>query len=128
VKPRVFLTLRFLATFLVFSILAGLITWIGGLQIAQTWPFLLGAAGIAGLLAGIRKRHRFFAGFTIPSMVFLALSGFFSLFSFHLIPMRLKDFVLSYWLAIPAVSLACLFLSAVFFGWRRQAGRGKKSE
>ncbi len=128
VKPRVFLTLRFLATFLIFSTVAGLVTWVGGLRIVQTWPFFLGAAGFAGLLAGIRKRHRFSVGFTIPSMVFIALSGFFCLFSFHLIPMRLKDFILMYWPAIPVVSLACLFLSAFFFGWRRRAGRGKNSE
>ncbi|HWR13101.1 MAG TPA: hypothetical protein VN445_14850 [Rectinemataceae bacterium] len=127
-KPRVFLTLRFLTTFLIFSILAGLITWIGGLRLTQTWPFFLGSAGIAGLLAGIRKRHRFFAGFTIPSMAFLLLSAFFCLFSFGIIPMRLRDFVLSYWPAIPAVCLAFLVLSAVSFSSKGRGGHGKDAE
>jgi hypothetical protein len=128
VKPRVFLTLRFLFSFLILSALAGLITWIGGLRLDQAWPFFLGAVGAAGLHAGMRKRQRFSASFAIPSIVFLVLSVFFSLFSFKIIPMRLKDFVLDYWPVIPLASLVFLAFSTGFFRWNRhQGGRGKKA-
>lgn len=105
--------MRFLGSFLSLVVVAGLVTWILGLRMSQTWPFLLGAAGAAGLHSGMRKRKRFSADFVIPSIVFLVLSAFFSLFSFGMIPMRLKDFVLSYWLAIPGISLLLLASGAV---------------
>ncbi len=111
-KPRVFPTLRFLGSFLALACAAGLATWILGLRAAQAWPFLLGAAGAAGLHSGMRKRSRFSADYVVPSMAFLLLSGFFCLFSFRIIPMRLKDFVLSYWVAIPIVSIVLLVLGA----------------
>ena len=112
--PRVFLTLRFLITFLVLASIAGLVVLIGGLQPVQVWPFLLGAAGFAGLHAGIRKRKRYSADFAIPSAVFILLSVFFCLFSLGIIPMRLRDFVLRYWFAFPFAALLFLALSKIF--------------
>jgi len=129
VKPRVFLTLRFLLTFLVLVSVVGAGSWAIGLRFSQIWPFFPGAAGVAGLLAGIRKRKRVSADFAIPSIVFIILSAFFALFSLRILPMRLKDFVLAYWPAIPAFALLFLALSLVFFRRRRKsAGRGTKQE
>lgn len=123
VKPRVFLTLRFLLTFLILAGVVGLGSWASGLSFGQIWPFFPGAAGVAGLLAGIRKRRRVSADFAIPSIVFIILSAFFALFSLRILSMRLKDFVLVYWPAIPAFSIVFLALSLIFFRRRRRLAR-----
>ena len=125
-KPRVFLTLRFLLTFLILATFIAVAGWVTGLSIGQIWPFFPGAAGVAGLLAGLRKRRRVSADFAIPSIVFMMLSMFFALFSLRILPMRLKDFVLAYWPAIPAFALVFLALSlAAFRRRRRLAGKIK---
>lgn len=126
VKPRVFLTLRFLLTFLILAALVGAGGWLAGLRIGQIWPFFPGAVGIAGLLAGMRKRRRVSADFAIPSIVFIILSIFFALFSLRILPMRLKDFVLVYWPAIPVFALLFLALNLILFRRRhRPTGCGK---
>lgn len=126
--PRVFLTLRFFLSFLALSALAGLAAWIGGLDAAQAWPFLLAAAGLAGLGVGVRKRGRFSAEFVAPSMVFLALSVFFCLFSFRLIPMRLKDFVAGYWPLFPVAALGYLAFMLGNLCRRNRLRRDSRSE
>ncbi len=69
------------------------------------------------------------ADFAIPSVVFIILSAFFALFSLRILPMRLKDFVLAYWPAIPAFALLFLALSMAFFRNRRKptGWSGKRS-
>lgn len=118
--PRVFLTLKFLFTFLALAVIAGIASWIGGLRFDQAWPLLLGAAGLAGLYTGIGKRKRLSADFVIPSLAFFVLSAFFCLFAFDVITMRLKDFILRYW---PAVFAFSLILLAVGVGFSRKEGK-----
>lgn len=127
-KPRVFLTLRFLLTFLILATIVAVVSWVRELRIGQIWPFFPGAAGVAGLLAGIRKRRRVSADFAIPSIVFIMLSMFFALFSLRVLPMRLKDFVLAYWPAIPAFALIFLALSLVVFRKKRRLAEQRKGQ
>lgn len=124
--PRVFLTLKFLFTFLALAVVAVIASWIGGLRFDQAWPLLLGAAGLAGLYSGIGKRKRLSADFVIPSLAFFVLSAFFCLFAFGVIPMRLKDFILRYWPAVFAFSLVLLAMGAGFS--RRKSGKEKRND
>jgi hypothetical protein len=126
VTPRVFLTLKFMVTFLTLAVFAGICSWIGGLRFDQAWPLILGAAGLAGLYAGIGKRKRLSADFVIPSLVFFILSAFFCLFAFGVIQMRLKDFILLYWPALFALSLILLALGAFFS--RKEVGKDRQNE
>jgi len=120
VTPRVFLTLKFLVTFLALAFVTGVSSWFGGLRFDQAWPLVLGAAGLAGLYTGIGKRKRLSADFVIPSLAFFLLSAFFCLFAFDVISMRLKDFILRYWPALFALSLIFLILGA---GLSRRRGK-----
>lgn len=121
-KTRVFLTLRFFVTFLALASASLAATFALGLGPAQTWPLALASAGAAGLHAGRRTRQRYSASFTVPSLVFLFLAGFFSLFSFRIIPMRLKDFVVAYWFPLLVVSLAMTGATALFLRKLRDIG------
>jgi len=126
VTPRVFLTLKFMFTFLLLTVIAGISSWIGGLRFDQAWPLILGAAGLAGMYTGIGKRKRLSADFVIPSLVFFLLSAFFCLFAFGVIPMRLKDFILRYWPAVFALSLILLAVGAFFS--RKESGKDGRNE
>lgn len=121
-KTRVFLTLRFFVTLLVLASATLAATLALGLDPAQTWPLILASAGAAGLHAGRRTRQRYSASFTVPSLVFLFLAAFFSLFSFRIIPMRLKDFVVAYWFLILAVALALTGMTALLLRKLRDVG------
>lgn len=114
VRPRVFFTLKFLAAFALLAAFCGVIVAVGRIKIAMAWPLPLSAAGLAGIIAGIKKRGRFSADFIIPSVAFLLLSLFFCLFSFGIIPMRLKDFLVTYWALILLTSFV-LALVAFFY-------------
>jgi len=120
VRPRVFFTLKFFSAFAFFSALFGLIVWVGNVKIAMAWPLPISALGLAGIFAGIRKRSRFSADFIIPSAAFLMLSIFFCLFSFGIITMRLKDFLVAYW---PIALLSALFLSFLALLYSRKDSR-----
>jgi len=91
-----------------------------GFSLDQAWPFLPASAGAAGLYAGIRKRNRFSADFVIPSIAYLLLSGFFLLFSFDVIDLRLTEFVRLYWLPLLAFCVVFMILSVLFY---RKAGK-----
>ena len=119
-RPRVFFTLKFFSAFAFFSALFGLIVWVGNVKIAMAWPLPISALGLAGIFAGIRKRSRFSADFIIPSAAFLMLSIFFCLFSFGIITMRLKDFLVAYW---PIALLSALFLSFLALLYSRKDSR-----
>lgn len=124
-KTRVFLTLRFFVTLLVLSSVSLVVSLFFGLGFAQTWPFIVASAGIAGLYAGRRTRQRFSASFTVPSLVFLFLAVFFCFFSFRAIPMRLKDFVVAYWFPLLACCLAMTAVTALALRWLRDMGTGR---
>jgi hypothetical protein len=115
-SPRFFLSAALLATIVV------LVTILTGLSFKETWPLFLGAFGFAGFYSGIRGLKRLSANFTIPSIAFLVLSFFFSLFSFGVMTIRFKSFVLRYW---PWVFIAAGILYAViwyFFRYRVDHG------
>lgn len=129
-KTRVFLTLRFFVTLFALASASLAVSVALGLNLGQTWPLALASAGVAGLHAGRRTRQRYFASFTVPSLVFLFLATFFSLFSFRIIPMRLKEFVVAYWLPLLALSLALTGVTALVlrrFG-AAGAGRGRRGD
>lgn len=102
-KTRVFLTGSFLAALTVLAVVIALITLFSGWNPTRAWPLLLTATGLSGLYAGLVRSRRFTQGYIVPSLIFIALSGVFSLFSFNIIPTRLGDFVLMYW---PLILLA----------------------
>lgn len=124
-KTRVFLTLRFFVTLLVLASSSLAVSLALGFSLSQTWPLALASAGAAGLHAGRRTRQRYSASFTVPSLVFLFLAVFFSLFSFRVIPMRLKEFVVTYWFPLLAVSLALTGATSLFLRRFRDAGAGR---
>jgi predicted membrane protein len=116
--------MKFFSAFAFFSAIFGLIVWIGNVKIAMAWPLPLSAVGLAGIFAGIRKRSRISADFIIPSVAFLMLSVFFCLFSFGIISMRLKDFLVAYW---PIALLSALVLSFIALLYsRRDSLRGSE--
>lgn len=121
-KTRVFMTFRFFVTLLILASASLAASLAFGLTLTQTWPLILASAGAAGLHAGRRTRQRFSASFTVPSLVFLFLAVFFSLFSFRLIPMRLKDFVVAYWLPLLAACLALTGAAALVLRRLRDVG------
>jgi len=129
-KTRVFLTLRFFVTLFVLASASLAVSLALGFSLAQTWPLALASAGAAGLHAGRRTRQRYSASFTVPSLVFLFLAVFFSLFSFRVIPMRLKEFVVTYWFPLLAVSLALTGATSLVLRWFRDAGakRGRRDD
>ncbi|MCE1196273.1 hypothetical protein LWX53_07225 [bacterium] len=116
------MTFRFFVTLLILASASLAASLAFGLTLTQTWPFILASAGAAGLHAGRRTRQRFSASFTVPSLVFLFLAAFFSLFSFRLIPMRLKDFVVAYWLPLLAACLALTGAAALALRRLRDVG------
>ncbi len=103
--------------FVFFSALFGILVLLGNIRITIAWPLPLSAVGLAGIFAGIRKRGRFSADFIIPSIAFLMLSVFFCLFTFDIISMRLKDFILAYW---PAVLFFALVLTSIALLYSRR--------
>lgn len=121
-RPRVFFTKKFFTAFAFFSALSGIIVWAGNVEISMAWPLPLSAVGLAGIFAGIRKRSRFTADFVIPSVAFLMLSVFFCLFSFGIISMRLKDFLVAYW---PIALLSALVLSFLALLYSRRDSRSE---
>jgi len=124
-KTRVFLTLRFFVTLLILTSASLAFAYALGFGPSQAWPLALASAGAAGLHAGRRTRQRYSASFTVPSLVFLFLAVFFSLFSFRIIPMRLKEFVITYWFPLLAASLALTGASALIMRRLRERGTGR---
>ena len=94
---RIFLSPRFFLSAAVLATIVCLITVLTHLSLKITWPFFLGAFGLAGFYSGLLGTRRFAATFTIPSIAFLILSFLFSLFSFDVVTIRFKSFVLRYW-------------------------------
>ena len=94
---RIFLSPRFFLSAAALATIVGLLTFLAKLSINATWPFFLGAFGLAGMYTGIYFMRRLAATFAIPSIAFLLLSFLFSLFSFDIVTIRFKSFMLRYW-------------------------------
>ncbi len=112
---RLVFTLKFLVPFLILAIAVLAAAFALDIGLEKIWPLFPGAAGFAGIFAGIRKRNRFAADFVIPSLAFILLSGFFLLFSLDVIAMRFLDFIQRFWLPLAAACVGLAYLALFFY-------------
>jgi hypothetical protein len=88
-----------------------------GLGLSQLWPVLVFFCGISLLLAGLYHRNKPGLSYLVPAIVLMVLGPVFMLFSFHIIPYRLRWFMARYW---PLVLLSLAILLIVLFLCRKQ--------
>ena len=91
----------------------GLLPW----GLGQLWPVLVLFCGLALLLAGLYHRKKPGLSYLVPAIVLMVLGPVFMLFSFRIIPYRLRWFMAQYW---PLVLLSLAILLVVLFLCRNQ--------
>jgi hypothetical protein len=88
---------------------SGFLPW----GLSQLWPVLVFFCGLSLLLAGLYHRKKPGLSYLVPAIVLMVLGPVFMLFSFHIIPYRLRSFMADHWLVVLlslAVVLVVLFL------------------
>jgi uncharacterized membrane protein YoaK (UPF0700 family) len=88
---------------------SGLLPW----GINQLWPVLVFFCGLSLLLAGLYHRKKPGLSYLVPAVVLMVLGPVFLLFSFHIIPYRLRSFMADHWFLVLfslATVLVVLFL------------------
>ncbi len=81
-----------------------------GWTVAQAWPLFMADFGVALACTGIRRTKTPRASFVVPSLLFVLLSGFFSLFSFRLVDIGFKRFIMVWWPLVFVIGAAILFV------------------
>jgi hypothetical protein len=113
---RVFLVGLFLAIGGSILLVGVLAAWPFG----AAWPLMLTTAGASWLLAGLRDRHRLKASFAAPSIAFILLGLFLSLFSFRLVGISFGGFMRDWW---PSLIIAGGFALFGAYGASRRRNR-----
>jgi len=88
-----------------------LVVALSPLEIGRAWPISLAIAGVAGIAAGLLAWRRLRPSFLVPSLCFLVLGLVFSLFSFGVITMSFRDFIVTWWPSIFILGGIMLFAS-----------------
>ena len=86
-----------------------LVVAISSLEMRRAWPIVIVIAGISGMAAGYLAWRRPRPSYLVPSLSFLFLGLVFSLFSFHIVDMSLRDFIVSWWPSILILGGILLF-------------------
>ncbi|MFZ4616169.1 MAG: hypothetical protein ACOYM2_08245 [Rectinemataceae bacterium] len=93
-----------------------------GLSLRQSWPLFMVGAALGWIVDGLSRFGRLRAATFVPSVAMLLLAGFFSLFSFGLVTMRLAKFLAIWWPAYIILAVAAIFV-ALWYRSRRAAAR-----
>jgi hypothetical protein len=80
-----------------------------GWPLSRSWPLFSVAIGLALLPAGASRYRHPRASFLVPALSFIAIGGFFALFSFRLSTMPFRAFVAAYWPLSFVVGALALF-------------------
>ncbi len=104
-----------------FSLVIGIVVMVSGagsplFTFKQLWPVLVIGFGICFFSAGLISRRKFYAFFTIPSVILILLGIVFLLFSFDIITVSFTQFAARWWPVL--LIIAGLALVIVFY--RRQ--------
>jgi hypothetical protein len=109
--------------FAAFFLLIGFFLFLMALKVlsfslSQSWPFLSVFAGLALIPAGWHHYGIIKGRYVVPALAFVALGCFLLIFSFKMIPLSFKQFVLSWWPLI--VALAGLILILLSLGTKNK--------
>jgi hypothetical protein len=92
---------------------SGILPW----GMGQLWPVLVFFCGLSLLLAGLYHRKKPGLSYLVPAIVLMVLGPVFMLFSFHIVPYRLRSFMADHWVI---VLFALAVLLVVLFVCRKQ--------
>ncbi|MEI6387165.1 MAG: hypothetical protein WCQ50_11040 [Spirochaetota bacterium] len=93
-----------------------------GISLRQSWPLFMICAALGWIVYGLSRYGRPRAATLVPSVAMALLAGFFSLFSFGLVNMRLAKFLAIWWPALIVLAVVAIF-AALWYRSRRAAAR-----
>ena len=117
----------FIGGFLAFSGLLSILIMgniISG-NLKQWWPIYAVASGIILFFAGFYKYRKIDFGYVIPAVVFEILGLWLLLFSFNIITIPFKTFILCFG---PLLLVMLCILLFVFFLWQKKYGKFSSSD
>jgi hypothetical protein len=98
------------------ALLSSLIGW----RFKQSWPLIMAVAGLSCLIAGFIYFGKAKALFIAPAAGFIFLGLLFCLFSFHLVDVSFRHFVITWW---PSLLIAGAIVLLIAYGLsRRRSG------
>jgi hypothetical protein len=114
--------------FAAFFLLIGFFLFLMALKViafslSQSWPFLSVFAGLALVPAGWHHYGAVMGRYVVPALAFVVLGCFLFVFSFKMVPLSFKQFILSWWPLI--VALAGLVLILLSLGTKNKAEGAK---